>query len=233
MPAENVWIPNRRSAGNIKAMCSLYATERTFLTAHENARCGCIVNGSGLERHPFGGRVGRNATIKTLDASDVVDTAEEYVDNVLDIETGGGDDTVLLGELNNNGTRDTSAQFDVHADNIDVNLGDSNDTLRVSHLSGSLGFDGGDGYSDRLYHDDGQDIGSAIGTQGFEYIDGNLQQPPPHKHTATTGSTLKMQLSALAEPIQRMKTPAEDLPGCAIWRATHLLKLYMPPNGHS
>ena len=50
------------------------------------------------------------------------------------------------------------------------------------------------GFGDQLFHDDGQNVGSTYGTTGFEYVEGNLVPPPTHKHTASTGSTLKMKL---------------------------------------
>jgi hypothetical protein len=146
-----------------------------------------IYDGSATSDQIFltGDHVGRNATIQTGAGIDKVNIDETYFVGKLNIQTGGGNDTVVLGEHvdpSGNQPRNKSAEYSVHADSIFTDLGAGDDQLFVNNLYGSTNFNGGDG-NDSMLHDDRINLGSYSGTTGFESIDG-VAPAPVHHHVA-------------------------------------------------
>ncbi len=120
-----------------------------------------------------GGNVGRNATISTGIANDVIAINEYYFGKALTIKTGAGNDQLVLGEnwdLNSHKVVPGSMSS-VHADSIFADLGAGDDTANLGSFVTPATIDGNIG-SDKLIHDGAK---TAMTASNFEFIDGVAQ----------------------------------------------------------
>ncbi|HEY2827171.1 MAG TPA: hypothetical protein VGJ04_06185 [Pirellulales bacterium] len=162
------------NSGNNDARFNLGLGINTLALNYMQAERDLLINqqSGSLKATLIGGNVGRNASIQTGNGNDSVQINEYYFAKQLNIQTGAGDDQVMLGE-NTASTGKPSSKMGIHADSVFADLGAGNDTLRV-YNAGPVNYNGNTG-TDNLFHDDGQNYGSAYYTQGFEYVDGVLQ----------------------------------------------------------
>ena len=118
-----------------------------------------------------GGTVGRNLAIQGGNGADSVYVEEMFIQQKLQIQTGGGNDMVSLGEesvYQNGAFLQNDRQYGMHADQVFVDLGSGDDDLHAFGVYGaSASYLGGSGH-DRLFHDG---LGSGQETySGFESV---------------------------------------------------------------